>query len=250
MRTPEPRRVLPSWLLVAGLLVLGASARPAQAAVDTAPWARVLKAGVKGRYVDYAAVEKHRPELQAFLKAVATADVKKLGKADRMAFYTNAYNAIVLEQVLVHKRPKSVLDVKGFFDAIPHTVAGESLTLNQLEETKLRREGDPRVHFVVNCASDDCPPLAPFVYTGAAWDKQLEGQTAAYLTRAGEVVVDDEKKTVQVVQLFEWYQGDWGSEEKARAFLARYLPRLAAKVKDPAYKLTYRPYDWDLNRTR
>jgi hypothetical protein len=210
----------------------------------------VLKAIVKGRLVDYDAAERARAVIVGYRVEIAKADVSTLSKEARLAFYTNAYNAIVLDEVLTHKRPASVLKVDGFFDKTKHVVAGESLTLNELEEKKIRSSGDPRVHFVVNCASDDCPPLAPFAYRAETWERDLEAQTKAYLARPGEVVIDDAKKTITVVQLFEWYRGDFAGDDGVRKFLARYDAARAKTLMDPSFTLAYRPYDWDLNQTR
>lgn len=212
----------------------------------------MLKRVVKGRFVDYdqAAKEDLVAVLVAFREENASARVDGLSSAARLAFYTNAYNAIVLDEVRRQKRPSSVLKVDGFFDKTKHTVAGEALTLNELEERKIRSSGDPRVHFVVNCASDDCPPLAPFAYRAETWERDVEAQTRAYLTRPGEVAIDDAKKTITVVQLFEWYRGDFGGDDGVRKFLTRYDAIRAKTLMDPRFTLAYRPYDWDLNQTR
>ncbi len=215
---------------------------------DAAPLDAIVKKAVKGRLVDYDAVAKEQAALKVYLDKVATADVSTLAPKQKLAFYTNAYNATVLNAVLESGRPKSVLDVPGFFDKTTFKIAGEDFTLNALEEKKIRSSGDPRVHFAVNCASFDCPPLLNKAFAAKSWDKDLEKLTKAYLTRDGEVKVDDAAKTIAVVQLFEWYQKDWGDETKVREFIAKYVPQdVAAKVKDPAYKLTYRPYDWRRN---
>ncbi len=232
----------------AALALVFALALPARA-FDHTPLDGILKKAVKGRFVDYDVVAADAEILKAYVAAVAAAKPADLGsKTDQLAFYTNAYNANVLLAVLDNSRPKSVLDVKGFFDAKKYQVAGESLTLNQLEEKKIRSSGDPRVHFAVNCASYDCPPLAATAFSGKSWDRDLERLTKEALTRKDEVAVDDAKKEVRVVQLFEWYQKDWGDEAKVRAFVAKYVGAdVAAKVTDPAYKLGYRPYDWRNN---
>lgn len=215
---------------------------------DHAPLDAIVKKAVKGRLVDYDAVAKEQAALKAYLEKVAVADVSGLQPKQKLAFYTNAYNATVLNAVLESGRPKSVLDVPGFFDKKPYKVAGEDFTLNALEEKKIRSSGDPRVHFAVNCASFDCPPLLNKAFSAKSWDKDLEKLTKAYLTRDGEVKVDDAAKTIAVVQIFEWYRGDFGDEAKVREFIAKYVPAdVAAKVKDPAYKITYRPYDWRPN---
>ncbi len=177
----------------------------------------------------------------------------KLSAAQKLAFYINAYNAHVLGAVLDNGLVKNgggtgkgVLDVPGFFDKRQVTVAGAKMTLNELEEKYIRSSGDPRIHFVVNCASVDCPPLRARPYVAATLDAALDRQTRAYLTRKGEVVFDDATKTMQVVQLFEWYAGDFGGEAGVRKFIGTYVSDPRVKT----YRLTYRSDDWRLNTTR
>lgn len=213
----------------------------------------ILQAAVKDRRVDYAVVEKELPQLDKFLVDVAKADPKPLAADEKLAFYVNAYNAIVLRAVIANNK-KRVIDVPGFFDKVTYVVAGETTTLNALEEKHVRRldgkgvSADPRIHFVVNCASRDCPPLAPRAYVGATMQRSLEDQTRAYLSRPGEVAVDAASKRVVVVQLFEWYASDWGGEDHVRKFIAKYVGGpAAAHVVDPAWDLDFRPYDWSSN---
>lgn len=219
----------------------------AAAGFDHSDLDALLQKAVKGEKVDYAVVAKERSKLQAYLARVAKADAKKLAADEKLPFYVNAYNGYALESVLAHKLPASVLKVPGFFDKATHEVAGEALTLNELEEKKIRSSGDPRVHFVVNCASISCPRLWERAYTPKNWAESLEARTREYLSRPGEVAIDEKAKTITVVQLFEWYQKDWGSEADVRAFLAKYQPKQAAALKDPAFALKHREYDWGLN---
>lgn len=213
----------------------------------------ILAGAVKGRLVDYGVVDQLLPSLDTFLTEIAKADVKTLSSDEKLAFYVNAYNALVLRAFVTHKK-KRVLDTPGFFDKITYVVASETLTLNTLEEKHIRRLDargaslDPRIHFIVNCASKDCPPLAATAYTGTNINKALEQQTRAYLSRAGECVVDAATKRVVVVQLFEWYAADWGGEGQVRKFIAKYAPAdVAAKVVDETWDLDFRPYDWSPN---
>lgn len=218
-----------------------------------APLDTILAAAVKDRRVDYGVVEKDLASLDAFLADVAKADVKSLSVDEKLAFYVNAYNALVL-RAFVAKGKRRVLDTPGFFDKITYVVAKETMTLNALEERHVRRLDprgvsiDPRIHFIVNCASKDCPPLAPRAYVGATMQKSLEDQTRAYLSRPGECVVDAAGQRVVVVQLFEWYASDWGGEQNVRKFIEKYAPAdVAAKVVDATWDLDFRPYDWSPN---
>ena len=60
--------------------------------------------------------------------------------------------------------------------------------VEKLEEKVRPPNGSAAVHFVVNCASLSCPPLADTAYTGENWSKMLDAQTKAYLKR--DVTVD------------------------------------------------------------
>lgn len=234
--------------LTAATLSLLMAAPAAAVEFDHSDYDGFLRKVVVGERVDYRKAARVYPVLETYLKRVASFDPQKLSSAEaRLAFYANAYNAYVIHAVVQNRRPRSVKEVKGFFDKERHTVAGESLTLNDLEEKKLRSSGDPRVHFVLSCASKSCPPLWNRAYTPENWSAALEQRTKDFLSRRGEVVVDNQKKTITVVKLFEWYEQDWGSMRAAREFIAKYVPHEAVPLRDESYSLSTREYDWSLN---
>ncbi|MEW5852664.1 MAG: DUF547 domain-containing protein [Myxococcota bacterium] len=231
------------------LTALGTTLPALSAQPPTDGYAQVLKASVKGSKVDYAAVRAQREKLEKYLESVAAADPKTLGP-DAKAFYINAYNALVLRQVLREQdarggKLKSVLDVKGFFDAQKHKVAGEELTLNELEEKRIRKAfHDPRVHFAVNCASASCPPLAPEPFQAATLDARLDELTRAYFATSHGLQVKG--AAVSVTKLLEWYAGDFGGPAGAKDFVVKYAPQKdAAAVKSAT--LSFHEYDWALN---
>lgn len=217
------------------------------AAPSTAPYAEVLKASVSSGKVDYAKVTAERAKLDAYLKAVAETDAKTLGN-DAKAFYINAYNATVLRAVLTQQEKgplKSVLDVKGFFDGLKYRVAGEELTLNELEEKRLRKAfNDPRIHFAVNCASASCPVLQPEPFSTSTLDAKLDEATRAYFATPHGMRAA--KEGVTVTKLLEWYEGDFGGKPGVKAFLVKYAP---ASMKASVEKgpIAFHDYDWALN---
>ena len=235
--------------LIAGIFVLWSGDLMAQSDSKLVKQYEALLSGaVKGTLVDYNAVERERTTLMAYVNYVAKATPEKWNRSEKLAFYINAYNALVLHAVLLHQRPARVLDVDGFFDKIQYTVAGGSMTLNALEEQKIRRSGDPRVHFVVNCASYDCPPLAPFLYRGRDLDAQLEKQTRLFLKQKNAAYFTGLKNNIEISELFKWYEKDWGLKADVVKFIARYRPDLSSKLNDQSLQLTYRKYNWNLNK--
>lgn len=233
-------------LWAVGLMVACVGVARAEAPA-TAGYAGVLKACVKDGRVDYAAVKAHGAALDAYLKAVAEFDARKLGP-DAKAFYINAYNALVLKDVVTEKEKgalKSVLDVKGFFDVRKHRVAGEDLTFNGLEEKKIRTPfGDARIHFAVNCASASCPALSSSVWETATLDANLDAAARAYLATPHGLKTGP--AGVSITRLMEWYQADFGGKDGVTAFLVKYAPPASvdAVKKGP---ITFHEYDWTLN---
>jgi hypothetical protein len=178
---------------------------------------------------------------------VSEAEPDAWSREEQLAFYINAYNALTVDAVLDRWPITSVMRVRGFFDRILHMVAGREMTLNQLEGDIIRaRFRDPRIHFVVNCASVSCPPLAREAYTAANLESALETQTRTFLRAS--TTLDRQRRRATVTKLFEWYRDDWGGVDGVRNFLAERLEEGdAAFVRDPGTRLVYADYDWDLN---
>ncbi len=195
--------------------------------------------------VDYAAIKKNTAQVDQLYKQIGSMSLDGLSKAEKKAFYINAYNIVTIHQVAENYPIKSPQDVKGFFDEKKHQVAGESLTLNALEKQKLLEPyGDPRVHFVLVCAAKSCPPLADFAYQADKLDQQLDEKTKQAMNDPTFIRVMEDKKQVQVSKIFDWYKGDFTKNNASvLAFINQYRDK---KIPD-SYKVGYYEYDWQLN---
>jgi hypothetical protein len=259
MNAHRTRRVAPvvarATLLAASLWLLAgsASAQSRAGLVDPAPWQAILSTYATGdggfRYAALRGSEADRARLEGYLEAVASARPERWPRDAQLAFYLNAYNALVVKAVLSHWPLESVRAVEGFFDGERHRVAGRSLTLNQLENDVIRsaRFDEPRIHFAVSCASAGCPPLSRRAYTASNLEAQLARRSRAFVRRTTRVG----SSGVRLSQIFEWFADDFGGERGVRAFVAARLDdAAAARVRDPSVPLRYTPYDWDLNDRR
>ena len=75
--------------------------------------------------VNYAAIKRNPVELKALLRRVETFDAAAAKPAEREAFYLNAYNLLVIGEVVTRYPLESVQKVPGFFDKNLVSVAGE-----------------------------------------------------------------------------------------------------------------------------
>ena len=168
------------------------------------------------------------------------------GKSDneKIAFHINAYNLIVIHQVAKYYPLKSVLNRSGFFNAEKHLVAGEKLTLDEIEKVKtIGVYKDPRVHFAFSCAATGCPQLASFGFEPSTLNTTLDSRTKRAVNNSDFTKVDDQKKRVYLSKIFEWYAKDFTTNGDVITYLNKYR----AKKIPSDYKVSYYEYDWNLN---
>ncbi|MEM1023896.1 MAG: DUF547 domain-containing protein [Myxococcota bacterium] len=238
-------RVLP---LILAILNWMAAPVPAQAQTSVEAreaYAGLLKRHVSEGLVDYAALAKDE-NLEVVIDALAKASVPQEKEA-RIAFYIDAYNALVLHAVVKHGRPRSVLDVKGFFDGLTHTVAGRKLTLDQLEKQVINPFAkDPRTHFVLVCGAVGCPILESKPFSGTPLDARMEAATRRYLQNPRGAQVQEGKLALS--KIFDWYAADFGGADKVRSFVEAHLPKAERARLGETYELAFIDYNWTLNQ--
>ena len=233
-------------------------------ALDDTPYAGVLSAYVSPEGVDYPGLLAGRGPLDDYVAALGSASLDGMSPADREALWINAYNALTLSLILDAWPLESIRDLDGGnpWDARVYTVAGQRVTLNDIEHRRLRPLGDPRIHAAVNCASRGCPPLANTPFTGEALSRQLDEASAAWI-RGGGLVIDRGAGTVGLSRIFDWYGEDFlalygsasrdipgleGKREAAINFASRYLDEdLAAWLGSGEYAVSFIDYDWSIN---
>lgn len=179
----------------------------------------------------------------------------------RIAFWCNLYNAAT--QQLLETDREAYEKRRKFFSRPALTVAGEELSLDDIEHSILRRsyskltlgyirnpfrsdyaeqheldERDPRIHFVLNCGAESCPPIA--AYTREEIYDQLDVATRGYLDQA--VDYDPERKKARVPEVMRWFKGDFRPTGGIVTFLRRY-----DQVPDNEdVDITYDSWDWSL----
>lgn len=246
-------------VMACALVVLVGLTGAAQAAIDHAPWDGLLRRRVdeQGR-VDYVgryfSLVTDQTVLDGYLARLATVQPDQLAsKEERLAFWINAYNACVFKGVLGHYPVKSVREIKGFFDNIRYRVAGQDLTLNEIE-ARGRALGDWRIHVGVVCASASCPMLRNEAYAADRLDAQLTEQVKRFLQnpRTGLRL---EGSTLWVSSVFKWYATDFVPGRMTAASLLAVLepyldPRMAQAIQDGQPALKFLGYDWSLNAQR
>ncbi len=240
-----------------------------QPTYDASDYDQLLRTYVTSEgWVDYAGLSRERDALNRFLEQLATVSPTGYQRnSDRLAFWINSYNAFTLADALdtVYGKRHGVREVNGFFNKRKHAVAGEQLTLDEIEK-RGRDLRDPRIHFAIVCASTSCPKLQRFAYSGEKLDRQLEQAAREFLADPHRGLrYDAGRNDLYVSPIFKWYAGDFTGTSSgagtlwARAkatvsgselldFITRYAPAEAAQhIRENHPKLHYFSYDWSLN---
>jgi len=215
--------------------------------------------------VDYLQSVRQGEDSGAVLAEIGELDAERLAAlsdAAKRAFWINLYNANVQDRLT--DDPDAFDRKRRFFRADAILVAGQSLSLDDIEHGLLRRSRfkwglgyipnpfaggfkrrlrvstvDPRIHFALNCGAASCPPIAFYSIDGL--DDQLRIATTGYLEST--VDYDAERGIVRVPRLMLWYRGDFGGRRGILELLREHdlLPTRASP------RLKHRSYDWTLS---
>lgn len=217
-------------------------------------WNNLLKKNVSNDgKVNYKGLIKDSVELNRYLKLLTDnpPNEKTWTANEQKAYWINAYNAYTVKLITKYYPIKSIKEI-GSSIQIPFVntpwdvkfifIGKEKMDLNNIEHDQLRKKfDDPRIHFVIVCASRSCPALINEAYDPAMLDQQLDNQAKVFLKDTFRNKVS--ATTPQLSQLFDWYKMDFTKKGSLVDFLNKYS---SVKIKANA-KITYLDYDWGLN---
>lgn len=216
--------------------------------------------------VDYEALAAAPATLQAYVAALAACSpdncpARFATRNERLAYWINAYNALVLQAVVDHWPLTSVADVEdgldGFFRHERHLVGGDSLSLDDIENRIIRpRFHDPRIHFAVNCAATSCPALDDRAFRGDDLDDHLDRRTRGFVADTTHVAWRGDH--LRVSKLLDWYGEDFirwfpqAPPADGPPTLVDYLrlyapPELLGELPSGPVSVRFGDYDWALN---
>lgn len=211
-------------------------------------------------------------ELSYNLKDMDLNDLKS--HDEKIAFWINLYNVIVIHAVIELGIKDSVKEVRSFFKRVSYRIGDMAFTPHDIEHGILRGNRrppyslfrafgdgdprlahtieplDPRIHFALVCASSSCPPIDVYTAENIGEELNLSGRT---FLNAGGIQIDRKHRRVVLSRIFKWYGNDFGASDADRIrFIAPYLYDEAVKgfLMENAANLgiEYQSYDWRLNR--
>lgn len=186
----------------------------------------------------------------------------------RLAYWIYGYNAYVIRSVIHNWPIESVTDLKapfeivtgmGFFYRMRFSFGGEFYSLLHVENSIIRKRfRDPRIHFVLSCASESCPPMRRSLPTGGELETLLSESALDFVTDPQNVFIDHANRQVVLSRIFKWFRKDFVNDLRRRGlpsklslldYIAGIAPDSLRNQLDAAsgYEVVFRDYDWTLN---
>jgi Protein of unknown function, DUF547 len=218
--------------------------------IDPAPWDEILHQYVDQQHlVNYAKLKQQDwKKLRDYVASLGQQGSQSLSPAGKKALLINAYNAMTMEWIVQNYPVKSIWDTHRPFKARRFRLAGEAVSLDEIE-SRLREMKDPRIHAAVVCASLSCPPLRREAYTAANIDEQLDSNVREWLANPALNRFDPNRRLATVSPIFKWYGKDFLEYPGGlRGFLLKFGPAAATeKLRDGNFTIRFATYHWGLN---
>ena len=252
------------FLIVAWMVAMLAAEDLPTPLVETPPldrghrlFALVLSKVVTPTGVRWAEVREQLTTLDRYRVQLARVRLPE-DRPERLALHVNAYNAYVLTLV-ANRLPAdpstwrrwSIRNL-GSEQGSPWTsftfeLAGERLTLDQIEQVRLKPLGDPRFRFAVCNASRSSPSVSAQPWLADGLEARLGAASLAFVGDPAQVRPSDDGQRIEVNPLFDWFSEDFSVSGGVRAFL---LGRTTGGIREKlggGAPIAWLPYDWTLN---
>ena len=239
----------------------------------------LLNAYVDNGQVDYKKFKTNVGSLNLYIQALESVTAEVYGSWEpnsQKAFWINAYNAVTIQVILDHypikpggfiaraRFPKnSIRQIDDVWDSDWVTLVGEKRTLNEIEHEILRKEfKDPKLHFVLVCASIGCPLLENSAYFADDLEQRLEQAAENFINNPHKVRLDKKENILYVSSIFNWFDTDFdvykypktlsGDYNKSELGIVKFILRYinnddGVHILEKSPEIEFLDYDWSLN---
>ena len=218
--------------------------------------------GMRVNVVDYKSLfkesQKSDSDYSKYLKQLSLFNPDTLTtKADKIAFWVNAYNIGAIKMILDHYPVDSIRSMKINFLKNPWdkkilNINGRLYRLGEIEhDILLGKYKEKQAHFGMVCASVSCPDISKEVYKGKTLKTQLEKQAKELFKNSAKgLYIERNRNKVFVSKIFKFDSKNFS--QGVNDIIPFILPFIENKkdkeyLEQKKYKLTFFDYDWDLN---
>ncbi|GAA0729237.1 DUF547 domain-containing protein [Aquimarina litoralis] len=210
--------------------------------IDHMVWDQLLLLNVSNEgKVDYKGFIRDKFLFDKYFKSLSTNyPAESAETTEKLAYWVNLYNAVVMKMVIDHYPIKSINDLENPWKKKSITINNKEYSLDDIEHKVLRKMDEPRIHFLLNCAATSSPKLWNRAYTSRNITQALEEKTIEYINDPSKNLVANDD--VKLSKVFEWYAKDFNNGD-----IKNYVNQYAKEKIQKSSKIAYLEYDWSLN---
>jgi hypothetical protein len=199
-------------------------------------------------WVDFEGLKKNPEDLNNFVSFISQSGPKNAPQlfttpGDKLAFYLNSYNALSMYNIIDSGIPESHSGLKKvkFFIFKKMPIGGEVMSLKTYEDDTIRKLGEPRVHFALNCMAASCPQLPRVAFNGAHIEDQLQAGAKKFFSEKRNLSIDRENKVAHTTEILSFFPHDFLAKAPT---LIDFINQYSSEKIPADYKLKYFDYDW------
>jgi len=189
--------------------------------------------------INYAAVQVSPRLLDDYsqqLYQLSSAEYKAWSAQEKLAFWINAYNVMVIKGIVQHypigwgnvvsqaRFPKnSIYQIKDFEERCFIKIKGENWTLNKIrKKIFMDQYNDPRIFLTIVTGQLGDPPIAEKAYQADQLEQQLDQAARRFISITDNVELDKKQNSLRLSELFYNYRNKfkinntWQDFEKGR----------------------------------
>ncbi len=210
--------------------------------IDHMVWDQLLLLNVSNDgKVDYKGFIRDKFLFDEYFKSLSTNyPDENYEETEKLAYWINLYNAIVMKMIIDHYPVKSINDLENPWKKKSITINDVQYSLDDIEHTILRKMDEPRIHFLLNCAATSSPKLWNRAYTKRNITKALEERTIDYINDPTKNLITQNK--IKLSKVFEWYAKDFDSGD-----VISYINKYSKEKIRPKSSFEFLEYDWSLH---
>ena len=152
--------------------------------------------------VNYSRLKKSPGELLYILGNIEKLKLETTGQETLIAFWINAYNLVLIKNVLDNYPLKSVNFVNDFFDKTT-LICNQEISLTDIEGKLKTITKDPGINFVLSNGSNTLPRLMNAAFLPETVTYQITYAVKSTINKPGFFKVDKDNNTIELPKMFE-----------------------------------------------
>ena len=152
--------------------------------------------------INYSRLKKSPGELWYILGNIADLNLQKATQDTQIAFWINAYNLVLIKNVIDNYPVKSVNFVNDFFEKTA-LIATQELSLTDIEAKLKMITKDPGINFVLSNGSNTLPHLMNAAYLPETVTYQITYVVKSTINKSGFYKINKENNTIELPKMFE-----------------------------------------------